>query len=396
MELSVAANFDDRLLNELGKFKEVNDVYAKMHEDSIGGGRPSYLLPKVSRERLAEYVKLAHHNGIKFTYVLNSTCWAGKEFSHEWQEDFKSLLDFLVEAQVDIVTVATPYLLKAVHFRYPKLEINVSNFTMVNSVQRAKWYAENGATSITLDYISTNRDFNLLNALVKNINCDFQVLANDFCLFTCPNRAYHANLSSHSSVEKHKCDPTEYTFLNCTAEKLLRNPVEILKSGWIRPEDIEEYEKIGIKRFKIVDRLRPTDWMLKVVKAYVSRRMDGNLLELFNVPGSSAINLPNKGLQDLAKGGNGKIGEVMGALRSVSKNLLWYLDNQQLDGFIRKFKTVDCKLMDCKTCGHCQYYQKKALRLNKVEGEDSLEFPLIEEKFNSYIKSLEDGTAFLG
>jgi collagenase-like PrtC family protease len=62
------------------------------------------------------------------------------------------------------------------------------------------------------------------------------------------------------------------------------DPVELLKSPWIRPEDIPHYEAIGYDRFKITERFKRTPLLLENVRAYENRRYDGNLLDLFTLP----------------------------------------------------------------------------------------------------------------
>jgi len=65
--------------------------------------------------------------------------------------------------------------------------------------------------------------------------------------------------------------------------------VELLKSPWIRPEDIRHYEAIGYERFKITERFKRTPLLLENVRVYENRRYDGNLLDLFTLPRKGAF-----------------------------------------------------------------------------------------------------------
>jgi glycine betaine catabolism B len=54
----------------------------------------------------------------------------------------------------------------------------------------------------------------------------------------------------------------------------------IIKSAWIRPEDLPAYEAMGYTTFKLLERGIPSAELLRRVKAYSERRFDGNLAEL--------------------------------------------------------------------------------------------------------------------
>ena len=64
MRLSVACNFDEELLEGLDGYP-VYELYGKMTEDVVGGGRPSFYLPKVNRKKVEHFITLAHRKGSK-------------------------------------------------------------------------------------------------------------------------------------------------------------------------------------------------------------------------------------------------------------------------------------------------------------------------------------------
>ena len=57
-------------------------------------------------------------------------------------------------------------------------------------------------------------------------------------------------------------------------------PAEMIKSRWIRPEDIIRYEEMGFGRFKVGQRTQNTEWNTRAATAYSNRTYDGNLLEI--------------------------------------------------------------------------------------------------------------------
>jgi hypothetical protein len=71
----------------------------------------------------------------------------------------------------------------------------------------------------------------------------------------------------------------DWCFLRCTEMKL-RDPVNYIRSEWIRPEDLRLYEEMGYDLFKVTERDLPTPVMVNRVRAYAARRYDGNLLDL--------------------------------------------------------------------------------------------------------------------
>jgi hypothetical protein len=73
----------------------------------------------------------------------------------------------------------------------------------------------------------------------------------------------------------------------------LARPDELIKARWIRPEDVGDYDEIGIDSLKLLERFRNTETLMQVVKAYEQRRFDGNLVELLTLPRQNAYNPPN-------------------------------------------------------------------------------------------------------
>jgi hypothetical protein len=63
-----------------------------------------------------------------------------------------------------------------------------------------------------------------------------------------------------------------YTFLS--------EPVEFLRSPFIRPEDVSAYREVGIDIIKLSDRTESTEFLLNTARAYAEGRYDGNLFDL--------------------------------------------------------------------------------------------------------------------
>jgi collagenase-like PrtC family protease len=381
MNLSVAANWDRQLLANLKNFPGVHSLYGKLDSDLTGGGRPSYLLPRVDREYVHDYVKEARQMGVKFVYLMNPQCLDNLEYTAEFQDRISEELQWLSQIGVDYVTVSIPYLLEIIKTRFPGLKIFVSAFANVDSTQKAKFFEDLGADVITLpEYV--NRDFRLLRNIKQSVSCEIHLVANMVCLYGCPFQLYHANVASHASQAGHSSRGfcPGYCTLNCTKTKISR-PGEIVKSRWIRPEDTHIYEEIGIDGFKIIERFDTTETLTLTVQAYSEQEYRGNLADILNIKTSSERQLPvnadyfsQPDFVDTRR------------LRDLEDTLYLtgqYIDNQALDGFIEFFKNRDCYASSCDECGYCQSIADKAIKIDPDKAARSIE--KIDRKLNDLI-----------
>jgi hypothetical protein len=274
----------------------------------------------------------------------------------------------------DNVIVTTPFLISLIKEQFPKLKIRVSTISHINSVNRAKFYEALGAEEITPD-VMINRDFKTLEKIKKAVKCEIVLLLTDGCLYQCPFRYYHYNILGHSSQSSHVLggNYVDYCILNCSAIKF-SNPTEVIKARWVRPEDLSHYEAIGIDKFKIAGRRMPSEWILRAVKAFSSRKYNGNLIDI--IQGfSMAVGVekdPNvKFIDTIDKEPKAKL----------------IIDNTKLDGFIDFFKKQDCISM-CDDCNYCENWAKKAVILDKEQA------PRYVESLEGYIKDITTSREF--
>jgi collagenase-like PrtC family protease len=259
MRLSVATNFDPLLIEGIKDYP-VTELFGKLREDVIGGGRAPYQLARVSRQALARHVRQAREAGIGFNYLLNASCLGNMEITRKGQRDIDRLLGWVSDIGVESVTVATPLLLKTVKSRYPHLKVRISVFGGVDRVRKAQMWEELGADCIVLDSILVNRELSTLASIRKAVKCDLELLVNNNCLAGCALSPAHMNALAHSGQSRHKNKGyfIDWCFLKCTEMKL-RDPVNYLRSEWIRPEDLPVYEELGYDLFKIAERDIPTE-----------------------------------------------------------------------------------------------------------------------------------------
>ena len=365
MKLSVTTNFDDKLIEELKKYP-VYEVYGKLQEDYIGGGRPSNTLKSVDKTRLEEHIKKVRDSNIKFNYLLNGACLANKEQDVEWQKNVREFLDYLKEIGVNALTVTNPFLLQIIKKYYDCFTVRISTFACIDSYEKARYWEEMGADYICVDFVKINRDFKTLKYMVDNLKkAKIELLMTNSCLKNCPYIHTHTAALSHASniMNKDKECYADWCLYKCQ-EYELKHVEEYIKSPWIRPEDVKEYEKIGVEHFKITERDFPTNEIIKRVKAYSEGKYDGNLLDLIQGHGWSNSENDNntiKNIDDFTS-----IKEIcnvrgLGCERRYKRHI--YIDNRKLDGFIKFFKDGHCT-GNCLSCNYCKTIADKVIVKN--------------------------------
>ncbi|MGE5296925.1 MAG: peptidase U32 [Solirubrobacterales bacterium] len=277
MKLSVAANYDLDLAAKLAEFPVV-EVYGKFASDAVGGGRPSYMGTPLTKRDLAVYVAELGRHGIVFNYLLNSSCLGNREWSRSWQSRLMRLLDRLGSMGIHRLTVSTPYLLERIKDSFPQFHVKAGIYAQIDTPRRARFWRDLGADALTLESFSINRDFDTLRAIREAVGCELQLIANHPCLPNCPMQPYHQNGFAHSSDGSRNLF-IDYCFLSCTLQRL-EDPSLLIKAGWIRPEDIGFYERLGYEHFKILERGIPSAELLRRVQAYSIRRSGENLADL--------------------------------------------------------------------------------------------------------------------
>ena len=374
IQFYVATNWDINLIDELAKYP-VADIYGVADHTIVGGGRPSFLLTSISEEKIANYIRKVHENNMTFSYLLNAPCMNIMEYDPHYHKELLNYLQWITDIGADSVIVTIPFLIQLIKEQFPKLKVRVSTISHVNSVNRAKFYEMLGADEITPD-VMINRDFKTLKRIKEAVKCKIVLLLTDGCLYQCPFRYYHYNILGHSSqtYQQFNRNYIDTCILNCSVIKY-SNPAEILKCRWVRPEDLTHYEEIGITDFKIAGRRMTTDWIVRSVKAFSSRKYEGNLVDI--VQGfTMSIGIENDPNANFQK-----------TVTEESKTKL-IIDNTKLDGFIDFFKKQDCISM-CNVCNYCEEWAKKAVIVNKEEASRYVES--IKDYLDDIITSREFG-----
>lgn len=364
MRYSIAANWDLGLLERL-KGTSVESLYGQMWNDPLGGGRMAMFIPKVGRKEVTSFISEARKKGLSFNYLINATCFDNLEFTKKGYKKIMKHLEWISTTGTDMVTVTLPFLLEMIRKEFPQLKVCVSSFARVQNVHLAKYWEEIGADKIILPE-AIGRDFQILRLIRESVDCELELIANHCCLFQCPLDLHHRNMVSHGSQEDHPCGgfAPDYCKLACQRLKILR-PAELIKARWIRPEDVPDYEAIGIDCLKLVERFRGTESLIQIVNAYEKKSYPGNLVKLLTLPQQGAFLTPDLEViqrTDLIE--PEKMEEVMAVLREPFPEKV-HIDNSKLNGFLDYFKKIDCFHMDCDRCGYCERIASQAISIDE-------------------------------
>ncbi len=361
MDFELACNWDKGLIKGLDGFAPV-ELFGGMPGSVIAGGRASFVAPEVTEAEVVSYIGKAHAAGHSFNFLLNASCLDNREYRRDEYRKIVEHIGWVAESGADSVTVTIPYLLQIIKRHYPKLKVYVSSWARVENVRRAQYFRDMGADALVLSE-EINRDFRTIEAIRRAVGCKLILIANPGCLYGCPRSYYHANVMTHGSQGGHESEGflVDHCYFSCTTEKM-KNPVELVKIRWIRPEDVEDYEMAGIDSLKIIDRYKTTETLISYLDAYTKRRFDGNIVELLNLPRKKAFLPANikyimrdeyintSKLMDLADITDYPVSECLA------------LDNTKIpSNFLSFFKTKDCAISDCSECGFCELIARKAI-----------------------------------
>jgi collagenase-like PrtC family protease len=313
----------------------IYEIYLSGPQEHSGSGR---ITSRVNLSDLIKTIELIHENRIRVNLTLNTVCQGAGWYS---SDTVNSTVDFLRkmhrEHGVEAVTVANPIYIREIKQRLPDLEVCASVLSDVDCVQRALIAKQAGADTITPD-ANINRNLGLLKEIKEATDVKLKIMVNEGCLYKCLFRKFHFNYVSHCSKEIGTPVSEMKDFFTYCLAITSKDYSQILKSGWVRPEDLSSYADITC-HFKIVGRTRPMSMVLRTVKAYMEQHYSGNIFDL-----------------------------LCSSLQAFSMTYGAYLNNTDLEdsGF---FKKVSACNQQCDTCHFCQDLAHKLVKLKVVTRE---------------------------
>ncbi len=269
------------------RFSEIVDTYKEHIKEvyfswpGMASGRPQSLGHVwYAQQRLEEELLAIRRMGIKLDLLLNANCYGANAISNAIKKEIIGLLEYLAAHGCcpEIVTTASPYLAHILKEECPLIEIRASVNMRIGTIQALEYASE------YFDSFYLQRDYQRNIKYVREVHewCEEHqkklcVLANSGCLRFCPSQTFHDNLIAHSQEAETKSNLNWNPHLCRKVYSDKEHYVDILKSTWIRPEDIRKYEGL-VDVVKLATRQHSHPRM--VIGAYSSGNFDGNLLEL--------------------------------------------------------------------------------------------------------------------
>ncbi|MCP3872348.1 MAG: hypothetical protein GY699_04225 [Desulfobacteraceae bacterium] len=156
-------------------------------------------------------------------------------------------------------------------------------------------------SKIVLDR-SLNRNIELLKRTAREIkkkrhHLKIELLANEGCIYHCPFKLTHDSQISFSNTQfaTDKNFQTNHA-IGCHAY-FHKTPEKFFKSPFIRPEDIEQYDRIA-DTIKLCGRTIGFNFLFQCIDAYINKTFKGNLLSLMDATHwlSDVCHIDNKSL----------------------------------------------------------------------------------------------------
>jgi collagenase-like PrtC family protease len=331
---SIPADFQLSTVDQLSEQNKkwdypVGEVYGSLVPSLFGSGRSSSLLNRIGYHELSKYVESCKSKGIEFNYTLNFSCDSNLEFTRAGKNKVIKYLKKLDSLGVHRFTTVLPSMMDLISTHLPESKLSVSVIADVDSPTRLREFISAKSVDKIMLPEFMNRKVAQLERLIstgKSLGIKFGTIVNSTCLIDCPFRNFHYIFGSHNTAGK-VTEPIDYWCTRCNLLKL-NNPVEVLKMGWIRPEDFQFYVNLGIDVFKIAGREKRKADFVRVVDGYNKGSFDGNLwafLKCF----SDALNPADE---------------------------MFIMENANLGQFTKRFFEAKafCTTKNCDACNYCQ------------------------------------------
>lgn len=263
---------------------------------SLPSGRPP-LVPDYgeteedARDILISELRAIRAMGIRLDILFNANCYGDKAVSKSFEAEIKAILEELTEKGVrpDVLTTTSIFVADVIKNSFPDIRTRASVNMRIGTVQ-AMGYASDLFDGF---YLQRDRQRDLsyvreVSAWCRENGKDICMLVNSGCLRFCPGQVFHDNLIAHCQSAESDRKPEFNPHICWRLYEGGKNPAEILKSTWIRPEDVHNYAPY-IDVFKLATRQHA--YPRSVISAYVNEKWDGNLLELLE-PGYTPAFFP--------------------------------------------------------------------------------------------------------
>jgi len=288
------------------------------------------------RAQLISDLQTVRRNGIMLDLLINATCYGEKAYSSEWRHTIEDAIQYLDDHGVkpEIVTTMSPYVAQIIKMKYPEIDIRASVNQKLGSTLAMEY------VSGLYDSFYMSRDLQRdiptmqkFSQWCKDRGKKLCMLVNSGCVRNCPYQVFHETLLAHGfwriGNEAMRLQSNVTLCFKLYSDP--KNYEEILRSTWIRPEDLHYYAPYA-DVFKLSTRERDLNKEI-ILRAYTTGQHNGDLLDLLD---------PNFRL---------KFKEYM-------------FDNTAFPNNWVESKTAGKCAIDCTHCGKCTNVLKNVLKIN--------------------------------
>lgn len=277
---SVPADFKLKTLRSLSQINLTSNVfveetYGSLNPSTLLSGRSNMVIPKVDLVKLEKYIKLSKELNIGFNYLINLSCTSNIELFKEERSQFESIILQLCNIGVTSFTVASHTFLPLFE-SFKDINLNISTISQLYEPSGIKYLKKFSSVKRICLPEKFNRNLSILKSTLEHAYpLEVSVIVNNLCLLNCPFRNQHYNYYSHSHP-----DGPDPNIIACSLTRL-EDPVQLIKSPWIRPEDLNIYIDHGVSLFKIAGRGLRNANFLKMLEVYSDGHYRGDLVHLF-------------------------------------------------------------------------------------------------------------------
>lgn len=300
MKFIIDGEYQKELISRISRENlPVSHIIVHVPQNPFGNG--SIFLPKVlpNLEEFEKYSKLIQDYGITPIAGIDSTCQGNLEAHIKQNSAYKVLINELKDLGYNDILVSSPNNIGFLKANFPTIRIYLAYSQYVTSLNRAKIFFELGADYITL-HPDVIRSFYTLENFIKlkekwdsSRKFEYILPLNIGCNWGCIQWFQHHNLQSHrtivsplSSEQQNNSDiedAFDYPLLYCW-KKRLEKPVNLLKAGWISPDNIELYENIGYSTYLLLTGGFSVDKIVKIIQSYTKKSLNNSFNEFLNIP----------------------------------------------------------------------------------------------------------------
>ena len=187
----IGTNFDPHLidgiekLNSLSRNSRIVQFYGSDRAFAFLAARPDFRLPAVNGKSLSKYVRRCHEAGITFNYTINTMYPGTKRSLASKRQAILDRIRFVEDIGSATVTVAHPLIAEFVREVSPRLGIQVSTISHIDTVTQIKvWKQQYGITSVCGNLLK-NRSVRFLKREARYCRKEkiaLVLMANEFCV----------------------------------------------------------------------------------------------------------------------------------------------------------------------------------------------------------------------